>query len=436
MKPWENGVLKVSENRRYLVNGTQPFFWLGDTAWSLFQRLSSDEAELYLQNRKEKGFNVIQAVLINPKDKNGKTSFQEKEDCDVKEIIAEDNAAYWDHVLHIVKMAEENGIYMALLPVWGKIVKEKFLNMGNYAAYADFLTRTFAGCPNIIWILGGDIRGSFEFDLWDALGKKLKELNPERLIGYHPFGRTSSSYWFNDCDWLDFNMFQSGHRRYDQKFLGNWDEAAEKEPWYGEDNWRYVMADYEKKPVRPVIDGEPSYEQIPQGLHDPSEPYWQAHHVRRYAYWSVFSGAFGHTYGHNSIFQFYGTGYAQEFGAKFTWQEALLHKGSSQMKILKDLALEIEYFRCMPRQELIVNNGEKEYRNVAFGNEKNIVVYSYTGGTFALGNGPDVEYKAYWIDPCDGVKNYFGLVNLSEKNALTPPGKENEHNDWILLLKA
>lgn len=196
------------------------------------------------------------------------------------------------------------------------------------------------------------------------------------------------------------------------------------------------MADYEKKPVRPVIDGEPSYEQIPQGLHDPSEPYWQAHHVRRYAYWSVFSGAFGHTYGHNSIFQFYGTGYAQEFGAKFTWQEALLHKGSSQMKILKDLALEIEYFRCMPRQELIVNNGEKEYRNVAFGNEKNIVVYSYTGGTFALGNGPDVEYKAYWIDPCDGVKNYFGLVNLSEKNALTPPGKENEHNDWILLLKA
>lgn len=238
MKPWENGVLKVSENRRYLVNGTQPFFWLGDTAWSLFQRLSSDEAELYLQNRKEKGFNVIQAVLINPKDKNGKTSFQEKEDCDVKEIIAEDNAAYWDHVLHIVKMAEENGIYMALLPVWGKIVKEKFLNMGNYAAYADFLTRTFAGCPNIIWILGGDIRGSFEFDLWDALGKKLKELNPERLIGYHPFGRTSSSYWFNDCDWLDFNMFQSGHRRYDQKFLGNWDEAAEKEPWYGEDNWR------------------------------------------------------------------------------------------------------------------------------------------------------------------------------------------------------
>ena len=45
------------------------------------------------------------------------------------------------------------------------------------------------------------------------------------------------------------------------------------------------------------------------------------------------------------------------------------------MKIMKDLALEIEYFH-KPKQDLILNNGEKEYRNVAFGNENNIVIYS------------------------------------------------------------
>jgi hypothetical protein len=27
--------------------------------------------------------------------------------------------------------------------------------------------------------------------------------------------------------------------------------------------------------------------------------------VRRYAYWSVFAGSCGHTYGHNAIMQFY-----------------------------------------------------------------------------------------------------------------------------------
>lgn len=57
------------------------------------------------------------------------------------------------------------------------------------------------------------------------------------------------------------------------------------------------------KPTKPVIDGEPSYENIPQGLHDPKEVLWKACDVRRYAYWSVFAGAFGHTYGNNSIMQ-------------------------------------------------------------------------------------------------------------------------------------
>ena len=57
--------LKVSENGRYIVfeNG-KPFFDLGDTAWELFNRLNREEAELYLTNRAEKGFTVIQAVAI------------------------------------------------------------------------------------------------------------------------------------------------------------------------------------------------------------------------------------------------------------------------------------------------------------------------------------------------------------------------------------
>lgn len=64
MKPWENGVLTVSENKRYLMNGDMPFFWLGDTAWLIFTNTNEQEAEMYIKNRSEKGFNVIQAVLV------------------------------------------------------------------------------------------------------------------------------------------------------------------------------------------------------------------------------------------------------------------------------------------------------------------------------------------------------------------------------------
>ena len=57
--------ITVSENRRFLqTEGGAPFFWLGDTAWELFHRLTREEAERFLENRRRKGFNVIQAVAL------------------------------------------------------------------------------------------------------------------------------------------------------------------------------------------------------------------------------------------------------------------------------------------------------------------------------------------------------------------------------------
>ena len=57
--------LKISKNGRYLEkNDGSTFVWLGDTAWELFHRLSREEADLYLKNRAEKGFTLIQAVVL------------------------------------------------------------------------------------------------------------------------------------------------------------------------------------------------------------------------------------------------------------------------------------------------------------------------------------------------------------------------------------
>ena len=60
MNYWDHGELSVSGNKKYLQNGEVPFFWMGDTAWLLTQTCSLEECALYLRNRKEKGFNVIQ----------------------------------------------------------------------------------------------------------------------------------------------------------------------------------------------------------------------------------------------------------------------------------------------------------------------------------------------------------------------------------------
>ena len=58
---YQRGFLKVSENRRYLVFGDgTPFLWIGDTAWAVPQKASSEEWEAYLADRAAKHFTVIQ----------------------------------------------------------------------------------------------------------------------------------------------------------------------------------------------------------------------------------------------------------------------------------------------------------------------------------------------------------------------------------------
>src|SRR5210317_1721175 len=62
--PWQkHGKLEVSSNRHYIqhADGT-PFLWIGDTGWGMFQQLTREQVDMYLDHRQELGFTVIQAV--------------------------------------------------------------------------------------------------------------------------------------------------------------------------------------------------------------------------------------------------------------------------------------------------------------------------------------------------------------------------------------
>jgi hypothetical protein len=45
-------------------DGGRPLFFNGDTAWSLIAQLSREDAELYLADRRRKGFNLVLVNLI------------------------------------------------------------------------------------------------------------------------------------------------------------------------------------------------------------------------------------------------------------------------------------------------------------------------------------------------------------------------------------
>ncbi len=422
--PWEYGKLHVMENGRYLACGETPFFWLGDTAWPLFQRCTVPEAGEYLRNRAEKGFNVIQAVLAH------RTDGVESTTAELSEM------GYWEKCDAIISLAEELGLYMALLPCWGSYVRDGIIKRDDALRYADFLVSRYQDRPNIIWMMGGDIRGSDGTEVLTAFGARMQELFPDRLIGYHPFGRTSSSDWFHNEPWLDFNMFQSGHRRYDQVKMASWDDPAKNKYWFGEDNWRYVRRDLSLEPPKPTVDGEPSYERIRQGLHDPTQPLWQASDVRRYAYWSVLEGAMGHTYGHNAIIQFYrpeqGPGF---YGVTGHWRDAMDHPGAFQMGYLKGLMTGVDFTAGRPNEARLAWGQKERYDRVSvFEGPAYILCYTFSGKAFAL-DLRDKKASARWFDPATGAFGESFNVDASAEVVFTPPEKTAGGTDWVLLLR-
>jgi len=154
--------LQVSENGRYLVTAEgKPFFWMGDTAWELFHRLDREEADRYLENRKAKGFTVIQAVALaqlgslEEPNAYGNLPLAGNDPDPTKPV-----EAYFAHVDYIVEKAASLGLYIGFLPTWGAYWQgwnsQGIFTPQNARSYGEFLGKRYKDQSNIIWILGGD----------------------------------------------------------------------------------------------------------------------------------------------------------------------------------------------------------------------------------------------------------------------------------------
>ena len=432
--------LRVSDNHRYFVQGTNtPFFWLGDTGWLLPSKLDRQEGERYLEDRRRKGFNVIQLSVLHglgARNRYGDSALVGRNPATPKTTPGNDpndpeQYDYWDHLDYLVDLAASKNLYMGMVLMWGNNVKSKHVTPERAAAYAAFLARRYQDRDNIIWLNGGDIRGSDSTQVWQQMGQTLRREDPRHLITFHPRGRTSSTAWFHDAPWLDFNMFQSGHRRYDQ-------DTSATDLQYGEDNWRYVEVDYNKTPLKPTLDGEPSYEKIVQGLHDFSQPVWTDHDVRRYGYWSVFAGAAGYTYGHNAVMQMFRPGETGgSFGVKDTWSEGLNDPGAGQMQYLKKLMLARPYLERVPDQSLIAGqNGQRYDYLVATRGKDYAFIYTSNGRDIPVNMGKisGSRVVASWYSPRDGNWEQIGFFPNQGTQTFNPPGEPQTGNDWVLVL--
>ena len=425
--------LKVSDNNRFLVqHNDTPFFWLGDTGWDLFVRLNRDETEKYLINRVGKGFNVIQCSLTGTGLSGGLDTPNGE-----GEIIFKDsdplkpNEKYFEHVDWVVKKAEELGIYLAILPVWGHLVVNENPVFDNKSAYAygKYLGKRYKHKSNIIWVLGGDKSpGGYE-NVWKAMSEGLRDGGSDYLTTYHIVGEHSSSEYFQNSDWLDLNMIQSGHIS----------------AYY--DNYRLIEKDYNKIPKKPVLDGEIIYEGMPIGF-CPTNERAKAHHVRVEAYWSVFAGACGVTYGSNNIWMFYDNDMGWAFWADRSWKESLDEPGSFQMHWLKDLMLSRPFLSRIPDQSLLEpqpSNGTDHLqvtRDGTMGKKDAtylMVYFPYLTHKYKILTDviPSERLRVWWYDPRTGEAFLKGEIQNTGSFEL-PWGSDIQTNntgpDWVLVL--
>jgi len=422
-----HGKLEVSENKRFLVfeDGT-PFFYLGDTGWELFHRLTKTETVRYLENRRAKGFTVIQAVALAELD-GLNTPNPEGNKPLINNDPGKPNEAYFQHVDWVIRKAAENGLFIGLLPTWGDKVDPstwgtgpKIFNPANASAYGKWIGDRYKNFPNIIWILGGDREGGgANKAVWDAMAEGIKSTDNNHLMTYHPGGETSSSDWFQDSKWLDFNMCQTGH--------GQRSYAIYK---------RIIVKDYGLKPVKPCFDGEPRYEDHPVNWNPDVLGWFDDADVRQALYWNLFSGSFGHTYGCHPIWQMLAPGRAAVGLARHNWYDVLDLPGAFDLVHARRLLESRPFLSREPDQDLIVPGYFPETDYVAATRGKGYAfVYFPTGWTAEIRLdriGAD-KLNAWWYDPRTGKAEFIEKIPGNGTKRFTPPSR-GRGNDWILVL--
>jgi hypothetical protein len=341
------------DGRSFLDAGGDPVFWLGDTQWELFTAFKEDEARAILDDRRAKGFNAIQVMIVGVKgvkrpNVHGEQPF-------VSENPLTPNEDYFRRVDAIVRMAGERnqtliiGLYHKS-PDWSKVITPE-----RARAWAAWVGKRYASAPNVMWSMYPEAKDSYLPIIRELAAGVAEGDRGRHLLTVHPDPAPASSSWIHAEPWLAFNTlqsFQSNHL-----------------------NYTMVAADYRRTPVKPVVNGEARYE---------AEANTSPLMVRRGAWWSVLAGGF-YTYGHGANWQ-----------KPADWKNWLDSPASRQMKVMADFFRSLDWWNLVPDASL----GSGEIAAARSVNRTWTVLYLPQGGTVSVDS---VRGRATWINPADGT---------------------------------
>ena len=406
--------LSVSVNHRYLVDQNHvPYLLQGDAAWSLIVAMNNSEVELYLQNRKEKGFNTVVVELIEhryaktpPLNEAGDAPFTTPGD------FSTPNEKYFAHADWVIRKAGEYGMQVILAPFWlgyvgseeGWIKEILKIEPEKCLAYGRYLGKRYAEFANIIWLMGGDRNPEAALEKVNLVALGIREFDHRHLFTAHCDPEHSALDRYAEGGWLDFNTTYT------------YEIVHEK-----------LLADYDRNPSWPTILLESSYE----GEHNSSEV-----QIRRQAYWSVLCGGFGHVFGNNPVWHFNGPSL---FPIDMTWQQAMDLPGSVGMMHWCRLFRSRPWYELVPDQKHeVVTGGLGEFQGLDYlaacrtRDGSTVIAYMPTRRaiTVDLSKVSGNRARGWWFDPRMGKATPAGDFPTMGTRELTPP----EEGDWVLVL--
>ena len=431
-----HGPLRVAQDRRHFehVDGT-PFFWLGDTWWmGLCKRLSwPDDFRLLAADRKAKGFTVVQIVAgLYPDmpwlDERGANEAGFPWTDDFSTI----NPAYFDSADLRIQWLVRCGIVPFIVGCWGYFLP--WMGVEKMKKHWRHIIARWGAYP-VVWCLAGE--GTMPYYLsttkqrdeqfqkkgWTEVGRYVQTIDPcGHPVTIHPSNAARDTV--EDDSVLDFDMLQTGHSGHES--IANTEQTMRRE--------------LARTPRMPVVNGEVCYEGILEGSRE---------EIQRFMFWScMLSGAAGHTYGANGIWQFNGMDRPygpSPWGAAWgnrPWQEAYRLPGSQQVALGKALLERYPWWRFEPHQEWIEPAAAEGHWTAPYaagipGHVRVIYlpqpIFPWGAGTVVKGIEPNSSYSAYLFDPKTSQEHHLGPVtpdaNGSWRVPLPPVAQ-----DWVLVL--
>ena len=432
------GPLRVSADHRCLehADGT-PFFWLGDTWWmGLCKRLKwPGEFQSLAADRVAKGFTLIQIVAglypdMPPFDERGANEAGYPWELDYARI----NPAYFDMADLRINHLVESGLVPCIFACWGYYMQ---------LAGADVLKKHWRyiiarwGAYPVVWCLAGEALMPWYVDRpqseeeqrrldeetrngWLEVARCLRAVDPYgHPVTAHPGGRGSREMLADDL--VDIEMLQTGHGGFQS--LPNTVEQ--------------VTESVAQEPHMPVVNGEVSYEGI-------GGTCWQD--VQRFMFWvCMLSGAAGHTYGANGIWQLnrrdrrYGPSPHGMTWGNMPWEEASQLPGSEQVGIGKRLLERYEWRRLEPARDAVDEHWTPQnYRGsyaARIPGQCTIVYMPLSWGSVRVALQPGAQYRAFFFDPATGDEYDIGPAVPDAEGRWVSPAMVPIYQDLVLVVE-